>query len=990
VTISGLTASNKTYDRTAAATLTGTPTVAGAVSGDAVTVSGTATSGTFVQSSVGNSIAVTPNLGGLTLSSSNYTITGVTTALTANITAKALTVTGTTAANKLYDGTLTATPSFTSSALSGVVTGDGVTLVSTGASATFATKTIGTGKTVTIAGLTLSGGDAGNYLLTQPTTTADITAKALSVSGAKALDKTYDGTAVASLDFSGAQLVGVASGDVVTLVSSAAKAEFADATAGNLKSVTLTGLALSGTDSGNYTLTVPALTAAILRAPVAFTFSGLSQAYDGSPRFVAVTVSPAVPFMVTYWNGVIALNPAPVNAGAYTVTAATTNPNYYGTMTVPFVITKAPQTLTLKAPSTATLADAAVVSASSSSGLPVTLAVSGPATLSQGRLQFTAPGTAVITATQAGNANYAEATATATVTVAGKASQTIAFAAPADRLSNSGPLTLSATATSGLPVSFAVVSGPALLSGNVVTLRGDAGRVIVRASQAGDARFDAAPDVTVSFQVTAATVNVFFGSVTAANAPEASPKVGDIAAALPPNSNKGSLLVVAPAVGLNRALDFQLNPDGTFELTFVNDGPAAGGEGTPPVAAPPITVKVKGRLVGGRLSGTVEPLGLSFDAPVLPVTGTSANAAGFYRSSTLANSAGATYSVVGTNNQVLVLAATPAVTTGGLTTLNTDGTFALQTNTTAGAATIRGTVDEPSTTVAGSITVGGQTTQYAGIVTTTTRTDRLVNLSSRVRISGGDSVLITGFVVGGERSKQVLVRGIGPALTGFGVSGALANPKLRIYRGSTLVSENDDWSVETAAAFSRLGAFTLPAGSRDAALLVTLEPGAYTAHVSDGGAAGVALAEIYDASTNPGAEYQRLINISTRGEVTAGEGALIGGFVVTGNAPKRLLIRGVGPGLAAFGVGGVLADPRLRVYRNAELQAENDNWSTVTAEATAAAEAARTSGAFALTSGSRDAALIVTLAPGAYTVQITAADGTATGSALIEIYELQP
>jgi hypothetical protein len=168
---------------------------------------------------------VTPNLGGLTLSSSNYTITGVTTALTANITAKALTVTGTTAANKLYDGTLTATPSFTSSALSGVVTGDGVTLVSTGASATFATKTIGTGKTVTIAGLTLSGGDAGNYLLTQPTTTADITAKALSVSGAKALDKTYDGTAVASLDFSGAQLVGVASGDVVTLVSSAAKAE---------------------------------------------------------------------------------------------------------------------------------------------------------------------------------------------------------------------------------------------------------------------------------------------------------------------------------------------------------------------------------------------------------------------------------------------------------------------------------------------------------------------------------------------------------------------------------------------------------------------------------------------------------------------------------------------------------------------------------------------------------------------------------------------
>lgn len=365
-----------------------------------------------------------------------------------------------------------------------------------------------------------------------------------------------------------------------------------------------------------------------------------------------------------------------------------------------------------------------------------------------------------------------------------------------------------------------------------------------------------------------------------------------------------------------------------------------------------------------------------------------AGAAGFYRSSTLANTAGATYSIVGINNQVLVLATTPAVTTGGLTTLGSDGTFALQTTTTAGAATIRGTVDEPTTTVAGSISIGGTTTQFAGLVTTTTRTDRLINLSSRVRISGGDSVLITGFVIGGTAPKQVLVRGIGPALTGFGVGGALANPKLKIYRGSTLVSENDDWSAETAASFSRVGAFGLTAGSRDAALLVTLESGAYTAHVSDGGAAGVALAEIYDASLNPTAEYQRLINISTRGEVTAGEGVLIGGFVVTGNSPKRLLIRGVGPGLAAFGVGGVLADPRLRVYRNADLQAENDNWSAVAAEGTAAADAAREAGAFALVAGSRDSALIVTLAPGAYTAQITAADGTATGSALIEIYEL--
>eukprot|EP01031_Cornospumella_fuschlensis_P003778 gene3778-4716_t len=85
-------------------------------------------------------------------------------------------------------------------------------------------------------------------------------------------------------------------------------------------------------------------------------------------------------------------------------------------------------------------------------------------------------------------------------------------------------------------------------------------------------------------------------------------------------------------------------------------------------------------------------------------------------------------------------------------------------------------------------------------------------------------------------------------------------------------------------------------------------------HVIDGGETGVALAEIYDAAVNPNSEYQRLINISTRGEAGAGENVLIGGFIITGTSPKRVLVRGIGPGLAAFGLTGTLADPRLRVY----------------------------------------------------------------------------
>jgi hypothetical protein len=979
------TAAHKVYDGNATATVTAR-NLTGVVGGDDVQLTGGTAS--FADKLKGPDKTVT--LAGATLSgtkAANYTLSSVSTT-TANITAKPLTVTGVTAANKTYDGNATATPDFGAAALSGVVLGDVVTLVTSGATAAFTDKTVAPGKNVTLAGLTLTGADAGNYSLTQPTTTATITAKPLTVANARALDKIYDGSAVATLNLTTAQLTGVVPGDTVTLVTAGATGAFTDADAGENKPVTVSGLSLGGADAAGYALTPPSPTATISRRWVVFTLTGLEQPYNGTARRVTATAFPQVPFGIAYatagGQGLL----TPINAGRYTVTVTAADRNHAGQLTETLVITKARQTLALTAPASATLAAPVAVSATASSGLPVTLSATGPATLSEGLLTFQAPGTAVVTARQAGDANWEEAAATASVTVAGKLAQTITFPTPADQLANNPPVTLTATASSGLPVTYTLVSGPGLLAGNRLTLRGDAGRVVVRAAQAGDARYDAAPDATVSFAVSAARVNVFLGTVVSANLGSSGPRVGEIGVTLPPGGNRGSLLLVVPGLGLNRATDFQLNPDGSFEDSYTADLPVTGRDGIPATAAAPVTVRIRGTLVGGRLTGTVEPGGLTFDVPVLPVTGPSADAAGFYRSSTLAGVAGATYSVVGSNNQVLVLVTTPAVTTGGLTTIGADGAFNLQATTAAGAANIRGTFDLSTTTVAGAVSVAGQTTPFAGLLTTTARTDRLVNLSSRVRISGADGVLITGFVVGGERPKQLLIRGIGPALTGFGVSGALANPRLRVYRGASLVAENDDWTAEAGAAFGRVGAFGLTPGSRDAALIVNLEPGAYTAHVSDGGTAGVALAEIYDASPNPGAEYQRLLNISTRGEVTAGEGALIGGFVVTGNAPKRLLVRGVGPGLAAFGVGGVLADPRLRVFRQAELLGESDNWSTVPAEAAVTAGAARDAGAFALPPGSRDAAVILTLAPGAYTAQVTAADGNGTGTALIELYEL--
>jgi hypothetical protein len=139
-----------------------------------------------------------------------------------------------------------------------------------------------------------------------------------------------------------------------------------------------------------------------------------------------------------------------------------------------------------------------------------------------------------------------------------------------------------------------------------------------------------------------------------------------------------------------------------------------------------------------------------------------------------------------------------------------------------------------------------------------------------------------------------------------------------------------------------------------------------------------------------------LVDISTRGPVTAGEGVLIGGFMVTGNSPKKVLVRGVGPGLTAYGVPNALPDPLLTVYNAASVPiAQNDQWETsaplTTAQTSASpadlSAAFTSTGAFALAHGSKDAALIVVLAPGAYTAVVSGVGGQ-TGVALVEIYEI--
>lgn len=274
--------------------------------------------------------------------------------------------------------------------------------------------------------------------------------------------------------------------------------------------------------------------------------------------------------------------------------------------------------------------------------------------------------------------------------------------------------------------------------------------------------------------------------------------------------------------------------------------------------------------------------------------------------------------------------------------------------------------------------------------TLTVNYSRIVNLSTRGYVAAGGT-LTPGFVIRGAGTKPVVIRAIGPGLTGFGVSQALPDLQLAVIAagGQTPLLSNQRWggATELREAFARVGAFPLVPDSEDAAAQAMLAASGYTVRIApaSAGAAGIALAELYDAGAL-GASA-RLVNASTLGFVGAGEQALTPGFVIRGTAAKRLLIRAVGPGLAPFGIADLLFDPLLEVIPAGQTvaSASNDDWGDTTGLKAAFTQA----GAFMLPDRSKDAAIVVTLAPGAYTVVISGVAG-ATGTALVELYDLDP
>ena len=252
----------------------------------------------------------------------------------------------------------------------------------------------------------------------------------------------------------------------------------------------------------------------------------------------------------------------------------------------------------------------------------------------------------------------------------------------------------------------------------------------------------------------------------------------------------------------------------------------------------------------------------------------------------------------------------------------------------------------------------------------------LSSISTRVSVEGGDNVLIGGFAISGTGAKQVLVRALGPTLGQFGVTGVLQNPVLELHNsGGAVILSNDNWGQAPNA--QSIPPTFRPPNSLESAILINLDPGAYTAVVRGvNNTTGVGLVEIYDLSPT---SSSHLTSISARGLVQVGDDVMIAGVAVQ-YASKNVLVRALGPTLAGFGISNALANPTLELHdANGVLIGSNDNWKSTQQTQIAATGKAPPN--------DLESAIMRTLAPGNYTAIVRGVNNT-TGVALVEVYAL--
>ena len=264
------------------------------------------------------------------------------------------------------------------------------------------------------------------------------------------------------------------------------------------------------------------------------------------------------------------------------------------------------------------------------------------------------------------------------------------------------------------------------------------------------------------------------------------------------------------------------------------------------------------------------------------------------------------------------------------------------------------------------------------------RTGKQLNISTRLDVQTGDGVGIGGFILTGSDPKKVVIRALGPSLTGLGVPGALQDPTLQLHdhTGAT-IAFNDNWKDTQQSAIQSTG--LAPSDDHEAAMVQTLSSGGYTAIVQGiGNTTGVGLIEVYDVDTNANSI---LANISTRGFAGTGDNVMIGGEIIgrglgaNGAGSVKVLIRGLGPSLTQANVAGALQDPTIELHDgNGAIIASNDNWKDTQQSAIQATGLAP--------SDDRESAILTILTKGGYTAILRGKNNT-TGIALIEAYKIQ-
>jgi len=256
-----------------------------------------------------------------------------------------------------------------------------------------------------------------------------------------------------------------------------------------------------------------------------------------------------------------------------------------------------------------------------------------------------------------------------------------------------------------------------------------------------------------------------------------------------------------------------------------------------------------------------------------------------------------------------------------------------------------------------------------------------INLSTRMRVQTGDNVGIGGVIITGTASKHVLLRAIGPSLTGLGVPGALADPVLELHGLDAFVTiTNDNWRDDPVQEAQIQATGLAPANNFESAIDTTLDPGAYTAIVGGkNNTSGVALVEVYDLSQ---AVPAKLANISTRAFVSTGNNIVIAGFILGSHSgDDRIVVRGIGPSLTAAGVPNALPDPTLELRDgNGMLLVANNDWQDNLAQA------AELTAAGLAPPSPREPAIAITLPPGPYTA-LLAGLNNGTGVGLVEVYD---